>query len=74
MTLSEFLSTLTTTNVTAVIKDVTSGTELISLKVSGYASLDNALESRTIAQWKIVGATQIEVLLNSTEEVSDNVE
>ena len=72
MTLSEFLSTLTTANVTATVKDVTSGTELISLKASGYANLDDTIESRTIAQWQITGSTQIVVLLNSTEEVTDN--
>lgn len=74
MTLGDFLSVLTTNNVTVIIKDVTSGSELISLKASGYANLDNAIENRTIAQWQIVGSTQIVVLLNSVEEVSDNVE
>ena len=73
MTLSEFLSTLTTANVTATVKDVTSGSELISLKASGYANLDDTIESRTIAQWQITGSTQIVVLLNSAEEVTDNV-
>lgn len=64
MTLNELLSKLTTTNVNVIIKDVKSGNEIITLKASGYASLDDTLEARTVAQWSVVSASQIIVLLN----------
>ena len=64
MKLSDILSTLTTANVTVVVKDLTSGAEIVSMKVSGYANLDDTLENRTVAQWQIASATQIVILLN----------
>ena len=64
MKLSDILSTLTTANVTVVVKDLTSGAEIVSMKASGYANLDDTLENRTVAQWQIASATQIVILLN----------
>jgi len=65
MTLSGILSTLTTSNVTVTVKDLTSGTEIVSMKASGYANLDDTLEARTVAQWQIESATKIVVLLEA---------
>ena len=65
MKLSDILSTLTTPNVTVTVKDLTSGAEIVSLKASGYANLDDTLENRTVAQWQITSATQIIVLLET---------
>lgn len=65
MKLSDILSTLTTANVTVVLKDVTSGNEIMSFKASGYSNLEDTLENRTVAQWQIASATQIVILLNA---------
>lgn len=65
MKLSDILSVLTTPNVTVVVKDLTSGAEIVSMKASGYANLEDTLENRTVAQWQIVSATQIVVVLNA---------
>lgn len=67
MKLSDILSVLTTQNVTVVLKDVTSGAEILSFKASGYANLDDTLEARTVAQWQIISATQIVIMLNAGE-------
>lgn len=65
MKLSDILSVLTTPNVTVVVKDLTSGAEIVSMKASGYTNLDDTLENRTVAQWQIVSATQIVIVLNA---------
>lgn len=65
MKLSDILSTLTTPNVTVVVKDLASGSEIVSIKASGYANLEDTLENRTVAQWQIASATQIVVVLNA---------
>ena len=65
MKLSDILSTLTTANVTVVVKDLTSGAEIVSMKASGYANLDDTLENRVVAQWQIASATQIVILLEA---------
>ena len=65
MKLSDILSVLTTPNVTVTVKDLTSGAEIVSMKASGYANLDNTLENRTVAQWEIASATSIVILLNA---------
>lgn len=65
MKLSDILSVLTTPNVTVVVKDLTSGNEIVSMKASGYANLEDTLENRTVAQWQIVSATQIVIVLNA---------
>ena len=68
MKLSDILSVLTTPNVTVVVKDVTSGAEIVSMKASGYTNLDDTLENRTVAQWQIASATQIVIMLNAVGE------
>lgn len=65
MKLSDILSVLTTPNVTVVVKDLTSGAEIVSFKASGYANLEDTLENRTVAQWQIVSATSIVIVLNA---------
>ena len=67
MTLNELLSKLTTANINVIVKDVLTGDEIITLKASGYASLDDTLEARTVAQWSVASASQIIVLLNESE-------
>ena len=64
MTLLQFLSVLTTDTIQVTIKDVTTGNEIAQLKSSGYASLDDTIEARTVAQWSIASASHIVVLLN----------
>lgn len=64
MTLTEFLSVLTTDTIQVTIKDVTTGNEIAQIKASGYASLDDTIEKRTVAQWSIISASHISVLLN----------
>lgn len=64
MTLLQFLSVLTTDTIQVTIKDVTTGNEIAELKASGYASLDDTIEARIVAQWSIASASHIVVLLN----------
>lgn len=63
MTLNDFLETLTTTNVQVTLTDLDTGAEIVSLKVAGFASLDDTIESRQVMQWSIVSATSIKVVL-----------
>ena len=65
MKLSDILGALTTANVTVTVKDLSTGAEIVSMKASGYENLDNTLENRTVAQWEIVSATSIVILLNA---------
>ena len=64
MTLSDLLSTLTNSNMTAVIKDLSTGAEIVTINARGYDSLEDTLEARTVAQWSIASINQIIILLN----------
>ena len=63
MKLSEFLSTLTSTNVQVTLTDLNTNTEIITLKASGYASLDDSIENREVMQWSITSASAVKVVL-----------
>lgn len=67
MTLLQFLSTLTTDAI-VVIKDVVGGKTIAEIRATGYTSLDDKLEQRTVAQWSIITSFKIEVVLNTFVE------
>ena len=69
MTLAQFLEALKT-DATVVIKNLADNSTLAELKASGYASLDDAIEARTVAQWSIENASHITVLLNAVDTVT----
>lgn len=74
MTLNQFLSTLTSTTLQVTIKDVVSGNEIAVIKAGSYASLEDTIESREIAQWYISSMNNIVVLLKQAEEVQNENE
>ena len=63
MKLSEFLASLTSTNVQVTLTDLNTNTEIITLKASGYASLDDSIENREVMQWSITSASAVKVVL-----------
>ena len=68
MKLKDFLSVLTSTNIQITLKDLTTGSEIASMKASGYESLDDAVESREVMQWSITSATAITIVLGDAVE------
>ena len=66
MKLSEFLSTLTSSNVQVTLTDLNTNAEIITLKASGYASLDDSIENREVMQWSITSASAVKVVLGDT--------
>ena len=67
MRLSEFLAGLTTPNVQLTLVDLNTSAEIASLKASGYACLDDAIEAREVKQWSITSATAIKAVIGNTE-------
>jgi len=63
MNLNEFLSTLTSSNVQVTLMDLDTNAEIITLKASGYESLDDAIENREVKQWSITSASTVKVVL-----------
>lgn len=54
MTLAQFLEPLQTTNANLIIKDFTSGNELVSMKAAGYTNLDTNIENGEVKSWQVV--------------------
>ena len=54
MTLTQFLEPLQTTNATLILKDFTSGNEIINMKAAGYTNLDESLETSEVKSWQII--------------------
>ena len=63
MTLTDFLSTLKTNNIQALIKDLRDN-EICKISASGVNALADDLETRTVNRWLITGTTSITVVLN----------
>ena len=64
MNVTQFLTGLqNASNVTIILMDVDTGAVIAEMKADGYASLDDAIETREIKRWTIVSATKIEVVL-----------
>jgi post-segregation antitoxin (ccd killing protein) len=63
MTLTEFLQSLKTLNVTALVKDLRD-VEICKISASSVTALADDLETRTINRWLINGATSITIVLN----------
>lgn len=71
MKLSDFLSTLRTKNVTVTINDLQDNL-VCKIDAASYAALDDAVESRTISRWEIIGSTSLKVILNEVENNSNS--
>lgn len=63
MKLVDFLSTLTIDAI-VVIKDIVGGKTIAEIRATGYTSLDDKIEERTVAQWSIITSSKLEVILN----------
>ena len=76
MTLAEFLAPLQTNNVTLVLKDKTSGNEIVNMKAGGYTHLDDTLEASEVQSWQLsIPQTSITVTINTaTPEVTNEEE
>ena len=72
MTLKQLLETLQTGTATVVVIDLDSNEELVSIKASGFANLDDALEAREVKQWFITGATSLKVVIESVAQNPGN--
>jgi hypothetical protein len=68
MTLSQFLSTLTSLNVTATVYDTDGKTVVSEIRANTYASLEDTLESRLVKSWTIVNNYKINVILDEVVE------
>lgn len=65
MTLTQFLTAFKT-DATVLIKNLDDGAVIAELKASGFASLDDTIEARTVAQWTVDTTSHITVLLNAS--------
>lgn len=65
MTLTDFLSTLKTSNVQVVVTDL-QDVEICKIYASSVNALADDIEARTINRWQINGATSISVVLNDS--------
>ena len=72
MTLTEFLQPLQTTNATLILKDFTSGNEIVTMKAAGYTNLDDTLEASEVKAWQVaVPPTTLTVSVSVTTGVSN---
>lgn len=72
MKLQQLLATLTTENVQVSLVDMETGRELVQFKLSGYASLDDTIESREVMQWSIISATALKVVLGEILQTTND--
>lgn len=63
MTLSQFLSTLSTANVQVKLIDFDTNKEILTFYADGYENLDDAIEGRPVKFWSIISTTSIKVIL-----------
>lgn len=68
MILRELLETLMTPNAQVVLIDLDTDTEIASMKVAGFGSLDDTIENREVKQWYIVNNATIKVMLGAIIE------
>ena len=66
MTLVQLLSTLTSQNVLASIKDV-SNNVIVEIMTGGVSSLEDTLENREVGTWTIDSMAKISVVLKAVE-------
>lgn len=75
MTLAQFLSTLTSANVTVDLVDLNTSVVIASLLASSYSVLEDAIEAREVKQWSILSPTHIKaVIAPATPSVTTNEE
>lgn len=76
MKLKDFLEALTTSNVQVTLCELDSGAEIATIKVEGFASLDDIIESRKVMQWSMQSGTAIKVVLGEvlTSTTTDPVD
>ena len=65
MTINEFLSTFNAKDIQVSLIDSDGKTELITFKASGYASLEDTLEARTVKEWTIATPVLVKVILEA---------
>lgn len=74
MTLAEFLEPLQTTTATLVLKDFTSGNEIVTMKAAGYINLDNSLEESEVKSWGMsISPATLTVSVNITTSQTTEV-
>ena len=65
MTLLDFVTALTTQNVSVKVKDGDTDTVLIEFKSAGIAGVEGDISARTVKRWTIDGCTAITVVLDA---------
>ena len=68
MKLSQFVAALTSTEVQMKLVDLETNNEIATMKVAGYASLDDTVENREVKQWSINSTTSITIVLGAVIE------
>ena len=74
MKLNDFLEALTTANVQVTLCELDSGAEIATIKVEGFASLDDTIENRQVMQWSMQSGTAIKVILGEVLTDSTNTD
>lgn len=71
MKLKEFLDVCSTLNAQLTIKDST-GKEIVSMKATGYESLDSSIEEADIKSWSVYNPIpSIGVILETPEDTTE---
>ena len=68
MKLKQLLETLMTPNAQMTLVDLDTDTEIASMKVSGFESLDDTIENKEVKQWFLISGTAIKVMLGDVIE------
>ena len=67
MTLTQFLSTLTTDNLSVTIKESgESGATLITFTSGGYASIESDLLAKSVVSWAVTKTNGITVIISAS--------
>ena len=67
MTLAEFLTPLVTPTANLILKDFTTGSEIVNMKASGFSSLEASIENSEVKSWEIkspVPSIVVTILVN----------
>ena len=68
MKLSQFLSALTTANVSVDLVDMETGSVLATIQASSFSVLEDTIESREVKQWSIISLSHIKVVIGAVIE------
>ena len=68
MDLAKLLETLTNDGMQAILYDLNTNKEIVSIKASGYGALDDTIEKREVKQWGILNTSTLKIVLGDVIE------